>query len=320
MSVLQTEFKAKSVILESFSLKGKKKVVVLLGGMSSERDVSLQTGKNIVQALKELGYSVISVDPGADLGTVLKSIKPDVVFNALHATYGEDGCVPGLLNMMRIPYTHSGVLASSVAMNKVHTRRLLDHLPKIRFPKFCLIHKGDNPKKDPMPRPYVVKPLAQGSSIGIEIIHPEDDFSFKNYDFVYGDDVLIEEYIKGREINVAVLNGKALGILEIIITKGEFYDYTAKYSDGYTKHVEPVDLPEKEKKHLLKLSEDIYKTLGCNGITRVEFLYKEDKFYFLEINTHPGMTNLSLCPEIAMQSGINFNSLVEKILASARYE
>jgi len=320
MNILQTLFRAKSAILESYFLKGKKKIAVLMGGMSAEREVSLQTGKNIVQALRELGYGVISVDPGADLGVVLNDIKPDIVFNALHGTYGEDGCIQGLLNMMRIPYTHSGVLASSVAMNKLQTRRLLDHLSAIHFPKFCLVNKEDKLQKDPIPRPYVIKPLAQGSSVGIDIIHSEDDFNFKNYNFAYGDQVLVEEYIKGREINIAILNGKALGILEIVITKGEFYDYTAKYSDGYTKHVEPNDLPEKEKKYVLKLSEDIYQTLGCNGIARAEFLYKDGKFYFLEINTHPGMTNLSLCPEIAMQSKINFNSLVEQILASARYE
>jgi len=295
-------------------------VAVLLGGMSAEREVSLQTGQNVIQALKELGHSVVSVDPATDLGAVLSDIKPDVVFNALHGTYGEDGCVQGLLNIMRIPYTHSGLFASSVAMNKLQTRRILDHLPQVRFPKFCLVHKNNNLKNDPLPRPYVIKPLAQGSSIGIDIIHPDDDFNFKKYNFPYGDELIVEEYIKGREINIAVLNGKALGILEIVITKGEFYDYTAKYSNGYTKHVEPHDLTKEERNYVLKLSENIYQTLGCNGITRVEFLYKGGQFYFLEINTHPGMTNLSLCPEIAMQSGINFNSLVEQILASAKYE
>ncbi|AVP87348.1 D-alanine--D-alanine ligase [Candidatus Phycorickettsia trachydisci] len=320
MNILQTKFKEKSTVLESLDLKGKKKVAVLAGGMSAERDVSLQTGQNIVQALKELGHNVISIDPGADLSDVLSHIKPDVVFNALHGTYGEDGCIQGLLNMMQIPYTHSGVLASSVAMNKLQTRRILDHLHQILFPKFYIVHKNDNLKNDPIPRPYVIKPLSQGSSIGINIIHSEDDFNFTKYNFPYGNELIVEEYIKGREINIAVLNGKALGILEIVVTKGEFYDYTAKYSNGYTKHVEPHDLTKEEKNHVLKLSEDIYQTLGCNGITRVEFLYKEGKFYFLEINTHPGMTNLSLCPEIAMQSGINFNSLVEQILDSAKYE
>jgi len=202
--------------------KGKKTVAVLLGGMSAEREVSLQTGQNVIQALKELGHSVVSVDPATDLGAVLSDIKPDVVFNALHGTYGEDGCVQGLLNIMRIPYTHSGLFASSVAMNKLQTRRILDHLPQVRFPKFCLVHKNNNLKNDPLPRPYVIKPLAQGSSIGIDIIHPDDDFNFKKYNFPYVDELIVEEYIKGREINIAVLNGKALGILEIVITKGEF--------------------------------------------------------------------------------------------------
>jgi D-alanine-D-alanine ligase len=253
---------------------------------------------------------------------VLLEIKPDVVFNALHGTFGEDGCVPGLLNMMRIPYTHSGLQASSIAFNKLTMRKIFSNHADIVLIKARVVNKQDKISGDPMPRPYVIKPLSQGSSVGVEIILDGDDFNFATYDFPYGEQVLIEEYIKGREIQVAVLNGKSLGALEIKVLKNRFYDYQTKYTDGYAEHIMPAKLSDEQNSKVLKISQDVFNELGCNGIARAEFLYdeKKDIFYFLEINTHPGMTSLSICPEIAQYAGINFNDMIEQILLSAKYE
>ena len=299
-----------------------KHVVLLAGGMSSERYVSSESGKAVGRALLENGYNVTLIDPGADLGSILSDLKPDVVYNCLHGTYGEDGCVPGLLNMMHIPYTHSGLMASSIAFNKLATRKFFANDANVHFIKACVVNKHALPKIEPIPRPFIIKPLSEGSSVGVELIMPEDEFSFASYAFTYGENILVEEYIKGREIQVAVLNGKALGALELKMLKNRFYDYQTKYTDGYAEHLMPAPLDEAANQYLLEVSEHIYRSLGCNGMARAEFIYDEHNkiFYFLEINTHPGMTGLSICPEIAAFAGINFNDMIEMILASAKYE
>jgi D-alanine-D-alanine ligase len=315
-----TIFRGKSEVTE-ISASGKKHVAVLCGGMSSEREVSLSSSNGVIKALVDLGYKVTKVDMGVDLAICLSGLKPDVVFNCLHGTYGEDGCVPGLLNIMRIPYTHSGVLASSLAFNKAKSREIcISNNIKCAFG--ILINKKDKIHIDPIPRPYVIKPLTQGSSIGIEVILTEDDFDFSNYDYPYGDQVLIEKYIKGREIQVAVLNGKALGVLELKILSHRFYDYETKYTDGLADHIQPANLSKDAYTRVMQISEHIYALLGCSGICRVEFIYSdaEDEFYILEANTHPGMTPLSICPDIARHNNMSFTELVEEILKSAAYE
>lgn len=297
---------------------GKKHIAVVGGGMSAEREVSLSSAIGVNKALVDLGYKVTFIDMGADIATVLSKVKPDIVYNCLHGTYGEDGCLPGLLNILRIPYTHSGVLASSLAFSKIHSKAWFA-ANNIKIAPSIIVNRTDNIKSDPMPRPYVIKPLTQGSSIGIEIIFHEDDFNFADYDFPYGDQVMIEKYIAGREMQVAILNGKSLGILEIKLLKNRFYDYETKYTAGFAEHLCPAPLPQDLYNKLLKQAEQIYKTVNCRGIARAEFIFDEEQqeFIIIEINTHPGMTPLSICPEIALLQGMNFENLVEEILKTA---
>lgn len=302
------------------STTGKKHVALIYAGMSSEREVSISSAQGIEKALVALGYQVTSIDMGANIAQVLTEIKPDVVFNALHGIYGEDGCLQGLLNILRIPYTHSGLLSSAIAFNKVKSKEFFDAHQMVQA-KSVFINADEKIIKDPMPRPYVIKPMSQGSSVGVELVFESDDFDFSNYSFPYGD-ILVEQYIKGREMQVAVLNGEALGALEIQLINKRFYDYEAKYSEGFTKHLMPAPIPADDYNKLLKLAEKAYAIMGCNGIARVEFIYdeKNHEFYLLEINTHPGFTPLSICPEIAGYTGISFEQLVEELLRTARYE
>ncbi|MGC0372049.1 MAG: hypothetical protein DGJ47_000754 [Rickettsiaceae bacterium] len=306
------------------SLSNNKIIAVIGGGMSAEHEVSYMSSNGIVDSLINLGHRVIFIDMGADISSVLQKIKPQIVYNGLHGTYGEDGCLQGLLNILKIKYTGPGVLSSSVAMNKKKSYEILRSESSITIPESIIIHKNHNLQTDPMPRPYVIKPLSQGSSVGIEVVFAEDDFTFDKYDFPYGDEVIIDQYIKGQEIQVAVLNGKALGVLEIkMLGEKRFYDYEAKYTEGFAKHIYPASIPKKAYNDSLKAAEKACKIFECmNGIIRVEFLYQEQekKLYMLELNTHPGMTPLSICPEISSHQGISYTQLVEKVLSQAKYE
>lgn len=302
--------------------EGKKYVVVVGGGMSAEREVSLMSADGIVDSLVELGHHVIFVDMGIDIAQVINSINPDVVFNALHGTYGEDGCLQGLLNIMRVPYTGCGVLSSSLAFNKKKSYEIF-LANNINIAQTKIVKKSDNLKTDPISRPYVIKPIAQGSSVGVEIIFESDDFSFANYDFPHGDEIIIEQYVKGRELQVAVLNGEALGVLEIELLKNKrFYDYETKYTEGFANHLLPAPIKADAYKKALEISEKIFKMFGCRGMARVEFIYDDqnDIFYTLEINTHPGMTPMSICPEIAAMKNISYTNIVEQILNDAKFE
>ena len=303
------------------SSEGKKHIGVVGGGMSAEREVSLVSSKRVTDALTKAGYKVTFIDMGADIANVLGTLKPDIVFNALHGTYGEDGCLPGLLNILRIPYTHSGVLASALAFSKIKSKELFI-ANNIKTAESIIINKSDNITNDPMERPYVIKPLAQGSSIGIEIIFVEDDFNFANYDFPYGNAVMIEKYIKGPEFQVAVLNGKALGALEIKLLERRFYDYDSKYTEGLAEHILPAPLSHDMNNKLLRLAEKASNVIGCNGMVRVEFILDkhQQEFYIIEVNTHTGLTPLSSYPEIADFYGINFVNLCEEILKTASFE
>lgn len=347
MQEFNTVFKEKSIIVDC-SNKGKTKlneflrtygciseewkvdsfnnakfVVVLGGGMSAEREVSFMSSNGIVDSLLELGHKVVFIDMGADIGSVVAKLRPNLVFNALHGTYGEDGCLPGLLNILRIPYTGPGVLSSSLAFNKKKSHEIFK-VNGIKIAHAILVNKQDNLKNDPMPRPYVIKPLSQGSSVGIEIVFEDDKFSFADYEFKYGNEIIVEQYIVGREMQVAVLNGKAMGVLEIELLKGKrFYDYEVKYTEGYANHLLPAPISDDASERVMQISERACEIFDCmTGIIRVEFIYneKEDEFYMLELNTHPGMTPLSICPEIVAGKGVNYTDLVNKILQGAKFE
>ena len=301
-----------------------KHVAVLKGGWSAEREVSLVSGAACAKALREVGYQVTEIDMKSDIAEVLERVKPDVVFNALHGRFGEDGCVQGLLELMGIPYTHSGVLASSVAMDKPMAKRIFE-AAGLRCPKGIIVSREQMMKGDPMKRPYVAKPANEGSSVGVKLVFEGDNFFFTPDNWELGDSVLVEEYIPGREITVAVLNDKPLGVTEIR-PKAGFYDYANKYTDGKTEHLCPAPLPAEKLEEVKELALTAHRALGCRGLSRSDFRYDDTKgepragdgFYILEINTQPGMTPLSLSPEIAAHAGISFNNLVRMLVEDAR--
>jgi D-alanine-D-alanine ligase len=286
-----------------------KKVAVLYGGPSAEREVSLSSGKAVAKAVEELGHDAHLVDADAQLMETLKNLKPDVVFNALHGRWGEDGCVQGMLEWLHIPYTHSGVLASALAMHKPKAKEVFA-AHGIRCAQGVVI----SDIADAIEPPYVIKPLNEGSSVGVTIIHRKEDAPAQ----LPSSEVLIEKYIAGREIQVAVLDGKALGAIEIVPLSG-FYDYEAKYTDGKAQHLMPAPLEEAQYHEVCRLAEKAHDALGCRGLTRSDFrLSEEGEFYILETNTQPGMTPLSLAPEIAAHAGISFAQLVGQLIDGAR--
>lgn len=312
-------------------------VAVLKGGWSAEREVSLNSGAACAKALREVGYKVTEVDVTPQVAEQLAEIKPDIAFNALHGTFGEDGCMQGVLEMLKIPYTHSGVLASALAMDKPMAKRIFEAVG-LRCPKGITLSLDQLVKGDPMPRPFVVKPAAEGSSVGVYIVMKEDnrplseivprascivpgDVPFEarttNHESLY----LVEQYIPGREITVAVLNNKPLGATEIRPLSG-FYDYTNKYTDGKTEHLCPAPLPAGKYEEVMELALRAHLALGCRGLSRADFRYDDTKgegvFYLLEVNTQPGMTALSLSPEIAAHAGIDFKELVRLLVEDAR--
>lgn len=294
------------------------RVAVLMGGWSGEREVSLTSGKACAAALSRKGFQVLPIDVTADIPAWMPQMlafAPDVVFvNALHGIWVEDGCLQGLLEMLGLPYTNSGVLSSALAMDKVWTRRLLAQagipIPAGDVYEFSAL--GDVP---PMPYPFIMKPVNEGSSLGVSIIRSVEDFAAAKAAWSYGVRVLIEDYIPGREVSVAVLGGKALGMLELRPKEG-FYDYAAKYVDGKTDHVMPADLPVDLYNEGLRFAEQAYRVLECQGAARVDMRFddvreKPGNLYVLEINTQPGMTPLSILPEIAAYRNISFEDLLE---------
>jgi D-alanine-D-alanine ligase len=299
-------------------VKTTKHIAVLKGGLSAERDVSLVSGTACASALRELGYQVTEIDVQADIAEVLLRTKPDAVFNALHGRWGEDGCIQGLLELLKIPYTHSGVLASALAMDKPMAKKLFA-TAGLLCPKGIVVTREGMIKGDPMPRPYVAKPANEGSSVGVKILFENDNFFFTAENWEYGDSVLVEEYIPGREVTVAVLNDKPLGVTEIR-PKAGFYDYTNKYTDGKTEHLCPAPLPTDKYEEVMRMALAAHRVLGCRGLSRADFRYDEGKgmFYLLEVNTQPGMTPLSLSPELAAHAGISFNNLVKMLVEEAR--
>ena len=299
----------------------KKKVLILSGGISKERLISLDTGLQVANELKKNGYKVKISEPNNNLQKNINNFKPGIIFNALHGQFGEDGYIQSLLDSYKIPYTHSGVIASAIAMDKEISKKIFLK-NKINTPKYFTysynIKNVDLIKKikKKLKFPVVVKPLNEGSSVNVYICNEKNIFRILNSIKQYKK-VMIEEFIGGREIQVAIMGNKKLGAIELK-PKRKFYDYKAKYnSSAKTEHIIPVDLPKNKLNQVLSMSLKAHKLIGCKGVTRSDFKFENGKFYLLEINTQPGMTKLSLVPEIAAFKGISFIKLIEWILKDA---
>lgn len=298
-------------------------VAIVMGGISEEREVSLVSGKAITESLKNLGYHYVAIDQGTDIAELLQRLKPDVVFNALHGPFGEDGCIQGILEMIGIPYTHSNVLSSALCMDKDMSRHILMH-HGIRMPEGVVLTEDALRQGDPMPRPYVIKPTNSGSSCGVKIVLEDSDFDVKDYDYSVGEKFLIERYIPGAELTVGIFEGKPLCVTELRSSR-DFYDYTSKYTDGVTEHIVPAPLSSSLTKELCAIAMHAYELLGCKTVSRADFRLEKTSDnreipYLLEMNTQPGFTPLSLVPEQAAYLGITFNDLVEGILLDALKE
>jgi D-alanine-D-alanine ligase len=295
-------------------------VAVLMGGWSAEREVSLVSGAAASQALRERGYRVSEIDVGRDLPRRLAELQPDVVYNALHGRFGEDGTVQGLLEIMGIPYTHSGVLASSLAMNKAMAKRLFASAG-LRSPEgYVTTIDALRNGKPPMAPPYVIKPNNEGSSVGVQIVHAPEQRPLERNDWPFGPEVLIERYVPGRELTVAVLGDRPLTVTEIRPRHG-FYDYHAKYTAQAADHLIPAPIPEALYRQALANAHAAHRLLGCRGVSRADFRLDDtepDGLYLLEVNTQPGMTPLSLVPEQAAHVGIGFADLVVQLVEAAR--
>tara|TARA_R110000824_G_scaffold32788_7_gene105670 strand:- start:12794 stop:13726 length:933 start_codon:yes stop_codon:yes gene_type:complete len=299
-------------------------VAVLMGGWSAERDVSLSSGNGVADALEKNGHQVTHVDMDRNVAQVLAAIRPDVVFNALHGVPGEDGSVQGMLDLMQIPYTHSGLATSVIAIDKELTKQQL--VPAgIPMPKGRIVSSASLYEADPLPRPYVLKPVNEGSSVGVAIVTDDSNYGNPIGRDVVGpwqefDELLAEPFIKGRELTTAVLGSKALCVTELKTAQG-FYDYAAKYTEGLTQHVCPAEIPADIEKLCLDYALRAHQILGCKGTSRTDFRWDDEQgaagLYVLETNTQPGMTPLSLVPEQAKQVGISYEQLVELIVREA---
>ncbi len=306
------------------SRKKFKYIAVVYGGTSGERAVSLESGRACIKALKKRRYKVIPFDPKIKNLNLLSKKKIDAIFNALHGKDGEDGVAQSYFEYLRIPYTHSGVISSFNAMNKLISKKIFTK-NKIKTPNYFSINKHYKVtsldyeiKKNKINYPIIVKPTNEGSSLGVKLCPNKKSLlsSIKSLIKKY-DDLMIEQYIGGQEIQVATINGNPYGAIELI-PKRSFYDYKAKYTKtAKTKHIMPANLSLKKYKEVLKIAKKTHNVFKCRGVTRADFKFHKDKFYLLEINTQPGMTNLSLVPEIASYRGLNFEGLVEKILLDA---
>ena len=300
-------------------------VVVLMGGWSSEREVSLTSGKGVAAALRERGWSnVTELDMERDVASRLSQLGPDIVFNALHGTPGEDGTVQGMMDLMGLRYTHSGLETSVIAIDKQLTKLVL--VPHgIRMPGGRIVSSESLHQEDPMPRPYVVKPVNEGSSVGVAIVTESGNYGNPIGRDVEGpwlhfSELLAEPFIKGRELTVAVMGGEPLAVTELR-PKAGFYDYDAKYTDGLTQHICPAEIPYEVASAMMDMAARAHGLLGCKGASRSDFRWDDELgeagIYLLEVNTQPGMTPLSLVPEQAKLKGIGYGDLVERLIAEA---
>jgi len=301
-----------------------KHVAVLMGGWSSERPVSLSTGNACADALERAGYKVSRVDVDRGVAQTLADLRPDAAFNALHGPVGEDGTIQGILEVLRIPYTHSGVLASALAMNKPKAKTIMAKAG-VPVAEHKLVTRADAARSHALPPPYVVKPTSEGSSFGVLIVHKDvahPPQELYREDWPYGDDLMAERYIDGRELTCAVMGDVALDVIEILPTGDTFYDYDAKYRDGGSKHVLPAEISPIIYQSIQSLTLKAHQALGCRGVTRADFRYDDTvdgtgELICLEVNTQPGMTATSLVPEIAAHAGHSFEELVTWIVEDA---
>ena len=305
-----------------------RKVAVLMGGWSPEREVSLVSGKACAEGLREGGHTVIEYDVKRDLRALIEFLRPaagggpDVVFNALHGRYGEDGCIQGVLEVLAVPYTHSGVLASAIAMDKPMSRHVFTSIG-IRVAEGRVVERQSLAAGDPMARPYVVKPIDQGSSVGVHIVHEGDNLSVvEAAEAAFGERVLVEKFVPGRELTVAVMHDKAVAVTELR-PRTRFYDYEAKYTDGVTEHLIPAPIPAEVYEQARQWALLAHQALGCNGLTRADFRWNDGQpgtsgLVMLELNTQPGMTPLSLAPEQAKWAGISWPQLMTWMVDHAR--
>jgi len=300
-----------------------KHVAVLMGGWSAEREVSLRSGKACAEALARLNYRVTRIDAGRDIATVLSTVKPDVALNVLHGRPGEDGTLQGILEVLAIPYTHSGVLASAAAMQK-DVAKVLFRAADVPVADGLVATRLEAANRHLLPPPYVIKPIAEGSSVGVFIVaadhaHPPQELN--RPDWPYGDRVIVEKYIPGKELTCAVMGDEALGVIEIVPTV-RFYDYEAKYLPGGSKHLLPAPISPFVYQQVRRLALAAHRALGCRGVSRADFRY-DDRFegsgglVCLEVNTQPGMTETSLVPELAAHAGTTFDELVRWMIEDA---
>ena len=293
------------------------RIAVVKGGRSAEREVSLVSGRECATALRNEGYDVVEIDAGPDVASVLQAERPDVVFNALHGRWGEDGCFQGILEWLRIPYTHSGVLASALAMDKIRAKRAFEEagLPVVEG---RLVSREEVRGAHPMEPPYVVKPYNEGSSVGVYLVHEGANGPAQVSDDM-PDVLMVERYVPGRELTTAVLGGRAFGVTDII-AEG-WYDYHAKYSPGGSRHVIPAEVPDEIARACLDYAVRAHDALGCRGLSRTDFRWDEsrglDGLFLLETNTQPGMTPTSLAPEQAAHAGMSFGALMRWMVEDA---
>jgi D-alanine-D-alanine ligase len=300
-----------------------KHVAVLMGGWSAEREISLRSGKACAEALTRLGHRVTRIDVGRDIGTVLTTVKPDVALNMLHGRPGEDGTLQGVLEILAIPYTHSGVMASAVAMQKDIAKTLF-RAAEVPVPEGLVVSRFEAARAHLLPPPYVIKPIAEGSSVGVFIVredhaHPPQELTRE--DWAYGERVLVEKYIPGKELTCAVMGETALGVIEIVPAV-RFYDYEAKYAPGGSKHLLPASVSSFVYQQVRRLALAAHRALGCRGVSRADFRYDDriegsGGLVCLEVNTQPGMTETSLVPELAAHAGITFDELVQWMIEDA---
>ena len=299
----------------------KKKILILCGGISKERLISLETGREVVKELKKNRYKVKICEPNFDLLKNIKTFKPNIIFNALHGQFGEDGYIQTILESQKIPYTHSGIIASSIAMDKEISKKIFlqNKILSPKYIKFVYSRYKKNIIREietKLKFPVIIKPINEGSSVHVYICNKKNILNNLKKLSIYKE-ILIEEFISGREIQVAIMGNKKLGAIELI-PKRKFYDYEAKYNPkANTQHVIPVNLEKKDLKKIMDIALKAHKVIGCRSVTRSDFKFYKGKFYLLEINTQPGMTKLSLVPEIAEYSGISFIKLIEWILRDA---
>ena len=299
-----------------------KHVAVLMGGWSAEREVSLWSGKACADAAEKAGYRVSLVDVDRDIGARLRELKPDVALNVLHGRPGEDGTLQGVLEIAGIPYSHSGVLASALAMQKDIAKTVLN-AAGVPVPDGMIVTRADAAKEHLLPRPYVIKPVAEGSSVGVFIMREDMAYppqELTRSDWRFGERVLLEPYIPGKELTCAVMGDHALGVIEIVPAV-KFYDYEAKYAPGGSRHLLPAPIALDVYQEVQRLSGAAHRALGCRGVSRADFRFDEDKgvagLYCLEVNTQPGMTETSLVPEMAAHAGISFVELVRWMIEDA---